>query len=224
MLISVVQQRDSVIHYFPICFITGYWIYFPVLQNGSLSFIHFIYNSLLMLIPNSQAISLYPSPRQSQICSLCLWVCFCHFRFDIQVISYWYLPFSFWLTLLVIISRSIHVAVNGIISFFLWLSSIPLYICTTSFLISWMDIFKSGHLVIKNRYWGSLNSERHKKAKAGSRWSQDYFKYSIPLLLSRCGSWGKTVVRKEKVPYTHVNVTLPLSVVSLSGVLYHCLN
>ena len=34
-----------------------------------------------------------------------------------------------------IISRSIHVAANGIISFFLWLSNIPLYICATS---SWV--------------------------------------------------------------------------------------
>ena len=41
----------------------------------------------------------------------------------------------FWLTSLsMIISRTIHVATNSIISFFLWLSSIPLYICTTSFL------------------------------------------------------------------------------------------
>ena len=31
-----------------------------------------------------------------------------------------------------IISGSIHVAANGIISFFLWLSSIPLYLYTTS--------------------------------------------------------------------------------------------
>ena len=31
-----------------------------------------------------------------------------------------------------IILRSIHVAANGIISFFLWLSNIPLYIGTTS--------------------------------------------------------------------------------------------
>ena len=42
-----------------------------------------------------------------------------------------------WLTSLTMpISRSIHVAVNGIISFlalfFLWLSNTPLYICTTS--------------------------------------------------------------------------------------------
>ena len=41
-----------------------------------------------------------------------------------------------------IISRSIHVAANGIISFFLWLSNIPLCICTISSLSSplWMDI------------------------------------------------------------------------------------
>ena len=35
-----------------------------------------------------------------------------------------------WLTSLRIISRSIHVAANGIASFFLWLSNIPLYIGT----------------------------------------------------------------------------------------------
>ena len=31
-----------------------------------------------------------------------------------------------------VISRSIHVAANGITSYFLWLSNIPLHICTTS--------------------------------------------------------------------------------------------
>ena len=36
-------------------------------------------------------------------------------------------------SLSMIISRSIHVAANGIISYFLWLSNIPQYICTTSF-------------------------------------------------------------------------------------------
>ena len=30
-----------------------------------------------------------------------------------------------------IISRSIHVAASGVISFFLWMSNIPLYVCTT---------------------------------------------------------------------------------------------
>ena len=41
----------------------------------------------------------------------------------------WYLSFSVWLASLnMIISKTIHVAVNGIISFFLWPSNIPLYI------------------------------------------------------------------------------------------------
>ena len=33
------------------------------------------------------------------------------------------------------LSRSIHVAANGIIHYFQWLSNIPLYICTHIFLI-----------------------------------------------------------------------------------------
>ena len=45
----------------------------------------------------------------------------------------WYLSFSLWLTSFsMIISSSIHVATNGIILFFLWLSGIPLYTGTTS--------------------------------------------------------------------------------------------
>ena len=35
-------------------------------------------------------------------------------------------------SLSVTVSRFIHVAANGIILFFLWLGSIPLYVCTTS--------------------------------------------------------------------------------------------
>ena len=44
-----------------------------------------------------------------------------------------YLSFSDLTSLSTIISRSIHVAASGISSFFLWLSNIPLCICTTSF-------------------------------------------------------------------------------------------
>ena len=53
----------------------------------------------------------------------------------------WYL--SFWLTSLsMIIASCIHVAANSIISFFLWLSNILLYICTTSLSIHLlMDIW-----------------------------------------------------------------------------------
>ena len=48
------------------------------------------------------------------------------FRFYIQVISH---DICLSLTSLsVIISRSIHAAANGIISYFLWLSNIPLYV------------------------------------------------------------------------------------------------
>ena len=43
---------------------------------------------------------------------------------------------------IMIISRSIHVPTNGIISFFLWLNNIPLCICTTSWL--------PGSSVVKN--------------------------------------------------------------------------
>ena len=44
--------------------------------------------------------------------------------------------FFFLLTLLSMrVSRSTHVAANGISLSFLWLSSVPLYICTTSFIL-----------------------------------------------------------------------------------------
>ena len=56
----------------------------------------------------------------------------------------WYLSFSLWLTShSIIISMSIHVAINGTISFFSGLSNIPLYIHTTSFFI-YSSV--SGHL------------------------------------------------------------------------------
>ena len=46
-----------------------------------------------------------------------------------------------WLTLgSMIVSRSIHIAANSIISFFLWLSNIPLSICSTSFLSSYLSM------------------------------------------------------------------------------------
>ena len=44
---------------FPLSFVTGYWILFPVLYSKTLLFIHSIYNSLHLLTPNSQFI---PSP------------------------------------------------------------------------------------------------------------------------------------------------------------------
>lgn len=42
--------------FFPLLFITGYWIQFPVLYNRTLFFIHSICNNLHLLVPNSQSI------------------------------------------------------------------------------------------------------------------------------------------------------------------------
>ena len=55
--------------------------------------------------------------------------------------SIWYLSFSFWLTSLSMIMASyIHVAANGIISFFLWLSNISIvYMYHTFFIHSSAD-------------------------------------------------------------------------------------
>ena len=67
VLISAVQASDSVLHTyvcihisiflysFPLYFISGYWIQFPVLYNRTLWFIHPICNSLHLLIPNFQS-------------------------------------------------------------------------------------------------------------------------------------------------------------------------
>ena len=86
-------------------------------------------SGLHLLTPNSQSIPPLP-PWQPQVCSLCLWVCFCLIdrficvRFHIQGISYSIcLSLSDFISM--IISRSIHVAANGIISFFL-MASTPL--------------------------------------------------------------------------------------------------
>ena len=92
---------------FPLWLITGYWIEFSVLDGRTLLFIHPVYTSLHLLIPNSQ--STPPCPLwQPQVCSLCLQVSFCftdnfvsYFKFHIEIISYGICPFlyfPFWLT------------------------------------------------------------------------------------------------------------------------------
>ena len=66
VLTSAIQQSDSVIHipilfscFFPLWFITGYWIEFPVLYSRTSLFIHPICNSLHLLIPNLEGSVLY---------------------------------------------------------------------------------------------------------------------------------------------------------------------
>ena len=130
MLISSVQQSDSVIHIyyfsysFPLQFITGYWIQFPVLYTRFLLLIHPTYTSLYLLIPNSQS-----SPRPSHLgnhsllsVSLFLFhkyvhlccISTCKWYHTVFVFLFWHTSFS------MIIFRSIHVAENDIISLFLF--------------------------------------------------------------------------------------------------------
>ena len=59
------------IYSFPLWFITGYWTYSPVLYSRNLLFIHATYNSLHLLIPNSQS-SLHQPPSPLATTSLFL--------------------------------------------------------------------------------------------------------------------------------------------------------
>ena len=122
--------------------ITGYWIEFPVPDHRSLLFTHLIHNSVCMFTPTSSFIPPLTSPLPLENHKFVFYVCesvsvlqrgssVSLFRFHIKAISW---NFSFSLELAshgMIISRSIHVVTNGVISFFSWLSSIPLYVCTT---------------------------------------------------------------------------------------------
>ena len=82
----------------------------------------FLYIIVCLCIPPPPT----PTPWQPPVCSLCLGVCFCFIDKFFCVIFYphisdiiWYSSFFCWLTSpCMIISRSIHVAANGIISFF----------------------------------------------------------------------------------------------------------
>ena len=144
MLISFCYKSDSVLqaHSFlysvPLCFIARCWIWLPVLYGRILSFTHFACNNLHLLTPHSASPSLLlpPLPRgnQESVLYACESVSFVDklicVIFSISWVK-WYLRysfFSFWCTSLsMIISGPICVAANGIISFFLWLSSIPFH-------------------------------------------------------------------------------------------------
>ena len=114
---------------FPLWFITRYWKKFPALDSRTLLFICSLDKSFHIIIPNSQSIPL-PSPLGNY--KSVLYVCESvsalqrsSFGSYFRLIYKWYhmvfgiiwnLPFSLWLTSLsIIISRSIHVAPNGIL-------------------------------------------------------------------------------------------------------------
>ena len=115
-------------YYFPLWFNHRILNVVLCLCSRTLLFFHPIYNCLHLLVLTSQSFPSKPLPSSWQrFCSLYFWACFCFvdkFMCVVFLIPYtsdlWYLSFSFWLTSLnMIICRSIRVAANGIISFFL---------------------------------------------------------------------------------------------------------
>ena len=141
MFICTVQQSESAIHTHisPL-----FWISFPFRSPWRIEFlvlytmfwlvIYFIHssNSINMSIPISQSIPPPPCPLGIHVCSLHLSPYFCFvnkmnytnfFRLHIQ--------FSFWVTPLcvTVLCPSMFLQMIQFQSF-LWLSNIPLYICT----------------------------------------------------------------------------------------------
>jgi len=117
----------------------------------------------------------------------------------------WYLSSSFWLTSLgVIISRAIHLAVNDIISIFLWLSSIPSYICTTSFFcLCWVIVAVCGFLPLWStgcRICG-LSSCVRWAWLPGGMWDLSY--------LTRNGTWVPCIGRQILSHWTTREVPAP---------------
>ena len=139
-------------HPFPLWLIPGDWRVFSVLSSRNVLFIYPVCNGLHLPTPHSQSMPPQPHPSwQPQVCFLCLWVCFVDR--DICVITYishmsdvrWYLSFSFWVaSLSIIISRSIHAAVTGFMSSLFMLTSLPVYLCTTSSLSIHLSMVVSG--------------------------------------------------------------------------------
>ena len=92
-------------------------------------------------------------------------VCFT-FRFHVcDDVSY--LFFSVWLiSLSIISSKSIRVDANGKFSFFSWLSSIPLYICTTY--ICWYIYTSSIHLLMNTGFFHILATVNNAAVNIGA--------------------------------------------------------
>ena len=133
MPISVVQQGDSGIHvlnilckiFFSIIAYPGDWIQFPVLYIRTLLFIHSKCNILHIPTPNSQSIPI-PSPlplgKHKSVLYVCVSISVICAIFQIphiiDILQYLSFFDFFQISISIIFSRSIHVAVNGRISFF----------------------------------------------------------------------------------------------------------
>ena len=68
--LSTYTHTHSFSYYFPLWFITEYCIQFPVLHSRIFLFIYSLYNSVHLLIPDSQFFPSSP-PWQTQVCPLC---------------------------------------------------------------------------------------------------------------------------------------------------------
>ena len=117
---------------FPIIFHYGlsvYSIMFPILWSRAWLFIHSMYIRLHMLISNSQSITLLPPTPLVSTSLFSMFVILILFHNDFHLCHI--LDFTYkWYHMIhefLFLTRSIHVAVNGTILFFLWLSGIPFY-------------------------------------------------------------------------------------------------
>ena len=113
----------------------------PCAHSRNLLSTHSVCNSFHLPIPNSQSISAASLPPwQPQICSLCLWVCFCFVDKFIYVIlldsTYkhiiWYLVLSDLIHLIWSFRGPSFLLHMALFRFSLWPSDIPLCVCTTS--------------------------------------------------------------------------------------------
>ena len=131
-------------------FTTEHWVGFLVLYNRFSLVIYFIYSSVYMSIPISQFIPTLPSPLVNH--KIIFYVCDSISALQISSsVPFFWIPhisismsFSFWPTsFCMTVSRSIHVSIKWHYSVPLYdLSSITLYMCTTSSL----SIHADGHL------------------------------------------------------------------------------
>ena len=126
----------------------GKWKKKNIIGNYRFLFMYFKYKGVCLLILSSYLFFFFHFPFSNHVCFLCLWVCFCSankficisflkIRFYTWVISY-----GIWLSvcLSMTISRSVLLQMTLFHSF-LWLSSIPLFICITSlFIWLWTNI------------------------------------------------------------------------------------